>query len=146
VHVVEEPFEDVGEKDAKGRYSYYYSGVILRLVFPTREFRARRYDQTPGEAAFLAIVTTPEATRCPFQEIPYDDTEFREAACYLRDTIGADTVKILLPGGYTAVEFAHFPGVLPSGLDTGEEFHCFQCRALIPQEQNKCPRCGWRWQ
>jgi hypothetical protein len=32
VQVIEEPFEDAGEQDAKGLYDYYYSGVVYRLV------------------------------------------------------------------------------------------------------------------
>lgn len=27
----------------------------------------------------------------------------------------------------------------------GDEFRCFQCRAVIPEGQQRCPTCGWTW-
>ncbi|MDD3374810.1 MAG: hypothetical protein PHY73_03680 [Candidatus Omnitrophica bacterium] len=26
-----------------------------------------------------------------------------------------------------------------------EEFRCFKCKALINQDDEKCPQCGWKW-
>jgi hypothetical protein len=26
-----------------------------------------------------------------------------------------------------------------------DEIKCFQCRATIPREAEKCPQCGWKW-
>jgi hypothetical protein len=146
MQVIEETFEDMSDEVAHGYYDYYYSGAIFRLIFPDREFRARRYNERPGEAHFLSFAATTDGSRRLFQEIPYDDTAFREAALFLRDTAGADTVSVLLPGGYTVVDFARFPGVLPGGLDRGADFHCFRCRNLIPERCDHCPRCGWTWQ
>jgi hypothetical protein len=145
VQVIEEPFEDAGDQDAKGLYDYFYSGVIYRLVFRGREFRARRYDDTPGEAHFLGYSANPGCERGLFHAIPYEDTEFATAATYLRDTVGADTVRILLPSGYVPVDFTQFPGALQGGADMGESFHCFQCRAAIPVGLESCPACGWTW-
>jgi len=133
VEVIEESFEDASEPDAKD--DFYYSGVIYRFVFAERELLARRYDDTPGQAHFGL-----------FEEIPYDDPEFREAALYLRDTVGADTVRILLPGGYVTVDFTQFPGLPGGSTNAGDVFHCFQCRATIPEGQDKCPAYGWTWQ
>jgi hypothetical protein len=145
VQVIEEEFEDAGEQDAKGLYDYYYSGVIYRLVFPDREFRARRYHDTPGEAHFLGSRTS-SGERLLFEAIPYDDPEFAAAAAYLRDAVGADTIRILLPNGYVPVDFARFPSELRAKADMSESFHCFQCRAAIPEGLDKCPACGWTWE
>ncbi len=109
MQVIAEPFEDAGEKDASGFHDYYYSGVVYRLVFPDRELHARRYDDTPGEAHFLAFTAARGGKRCLFETIPYNDPEFAVAAAYLRDTVGADSVRILLPTGYSSVEFTRFP-------------------------------------
>lgn len=79
MQVIEQDFEDAGEQDANGLYNYYYSGVIYRFVFPKCEFHARRYDDTPGEAHFLAYATAPGGERCSFESIPYDRLEFAEA-------------------------------------------------------------------
>jgi hypothetical protein len=141
VQVIEQTFEDAGEKDANGLYDYYYSGVIYRFVFPDREFCARRYDDTPGEAHFLSFATAPGGEGSLFEAIPYEEPEFVLAAAYLRDTVGADTVKILLPVGYVPVD--RFP---QTNADVGELFHCFQCRAAIPDGLDRCPACGWTWQ
>jgi hypothetical protein len=145
VQVIAEEFEDAGEQDAKGLYDYYYSGTIYRLVFPDREFRARRCDDTPGEAHFLASRTS-SGQRLSFKAIPYDDPEFATAAAYLRDTVGVDTVRILLPNGYVPVDFARFPAELRAKADMTQSFHCFQCRAAIPEGLDKCPACGWTWE
>jgi hypothetical protein len=146
VRVVEETFEDAGEQDANGLYDYYYSGVIYRLVFPDREFHARRYDDTPGEAHFLAYSEASEDQRLLFAAIPYDDPEFAAAAGYLRDSVGADTVKILLASGYVLVDFSQFAGERRASSNVTELFHCFQCRAAIPEGLDQCPACGWTWQ
>jgi hypothetical protein len=146
VKVIEQAFEDASEQDSNGWYDYYYSGVIYRLVFPGGEFRARRYDDVPGEAHFLAYGSTPGGERQLFEAIPYDNPEFRAAAAYLRDTVGADTVKILLPSGYVPVDFTQFPGLPQPSADVGELFHCFQCRTAIPEGLDRCPACGWTWQ
>jgi hypothetical protein len=145
MEVIEEPFEDASEPDAKGMHDYYYSGVIYRFVFPEREIRARRNDDMPGEAHSLGYDTVPREIGL-FEAIPYDDPEFREAALYLRDTVGADKVDILLPGGYVPVDFTQFPGSPGASTDAGDLFHCFQCRAAIPEGADKCPACGWTWE
>jgi hypothetical protein len=139
VEVIEEPFEDASEPDA------YYSGVVYRFVFSEREIRAGRDDDRPGEAHFLGL-RYPGDKRGLFEAIPYDNPEFREAALYLRDTVGADTVTILLPGGYVPVDFTQFPGLQEGSTNAGDVFHCFQCRAAIPDGLDKCPKCGWTWQ
>lgn len=143
MQVIEEPFEDAGEQDAKGYYDYYYSGVNYRFVFAGRELHARSYG--PGEAHVLAFTARLGGERCLFEAIPYDIPEFREAALYLRDNV-ADTVSVLLPNGYTPVDFSQFPGLPPARADLVELIHCFQCRAAIPEEHDKCPKCGWSWE
>ena len=144
MQVIEEEFEDAGEQDAQGVYDFYYSGTIYRFVFPARELRARCYSDTPGHADFLGFCRS-EGQRGLFESIPYDDLEFREAAMYLRDKV-ADSVRVLLPNGYAPVDFRRFPGASSSGSNAGELFHCFQCRAVIPQGHEKCPNCGWTWE
>jgi hypothetical protein len=146
VQVIQETFLDAGEQDEKGLYDYYYSGVIYRLSFPDHEFHARRYDDTPGEAHFLSHSTSPGGERRLFEGIPYDDPEFAAAAAYFRDTVGVDTLRILLLSGYVPVEFSQFPGAPKVGPASAESFHCFQCRATIPEGIDRCPACGWTWQ
>jgi hypothetical protein len=145
VEVVQEPFEDAGEQTTNGYDDYYYSGVVYRFLFAERELRARRCDDTPGEAHFLCFVASPDGARCLFEAIPYDDAQFQEAAVYLRDRVGADKVRILLPGGYSPVDFRRFPSS-SANAQTGESLHCFQCRAAIPEDRDRCPKCGWSWQ
>jgi hypothetical protein len=144
VQVIEEAFEDASEPDAKGFFDYYYSGVIYRFIFSKQELKARVYDDTPGTASFLGYTTLPEGERGLFEAIPYDDPEFGLAAAYLRDTVGADRLQVLLPGGYVPVDFNRFPG--SADANSGELFHCFQCRSAIPEGLDKCPKCGWTWE
>jgi hypothetical protein len=139
VQVLEEPFDDeAGE--------YRYCGVVFRFIFGDREFRARRSDNRPGEAHFLGYSFGPNRTRGLFEAIPYDEEEFREAAFYHRDTVGADHVDILLPGGYSRLDFSRFPGSGITDTQSDESIHCFQCRALIPEGNDRCPKCGWTWE
>lgn len=145
MQVIQQAFEDAGQQNADGLYDYYYAGIMYRFVFADREYYARRYQDTPGEAHFLAYAT-PGGARCSFAAIPYDEPEFGTAAAYLRDTVGADRLEILLPSGYVPVDFAQFPGELQASDDAGELLRCLQCRAAIPEAADKCPECGWTWQ
>ena len=139
LQIIEEPFDDVAG-------DYQYCGVVFRFVFGDREFQARRYDDMPGEAHFLCYVLGSGQGRRLFQEIPYGDEEFREAAYYLQDTVGADKVDILLRGGYVRLDFSRFSGSVATGSESGDIIHCFQCRAPIPEGQDHCPKCGWTWE
>ena len=139
MHVVEEPFDDVAGENR-------YSGIVFRFIFDDREFKARQYDDTPGKAHFLGYAIDDGRTRGLFEEeIPYGDKDFREAAYYLRDTVGADNVDILLRGGYRRLDFSQFPGSDKADSQGDDAIHCFQCRARIPEGQNHCPKCGWSW-
>jgi hypothetical protein len=139
MQVVEEPFDDVAGENR-------YVGVVFRFIFGDREFKARQYDNQPGEAHFLGYAIDGGRTRGLFEEeIPYRDEDFRQAAYYLRDTVGADNVDILLRGDYRRLDFSQFPGS-DKGDSQGEIIHCFHCRAPIPEGQNRCPKCGWSWE
>lgn len=144
MQIIEEPFEDIGEPDGAGQYYSHYSGVIYRFIFPEREFRVRLYDQATGEAHFLSYRLIPSHEHGLFESIPYDDPDFTATAFYARDSLGAGTVSILLPGGYVPIDFTRFAG--PPPLHDPELFHCFRCRAAIPAELDRCPACGWTWQ
>jgi hypothetical protein len=95
----------------------------------------------PGEASIFAYAIDGSY----FEEIPYDDAEFREVAYYLRDTVGVDHVNIFMQGGYKRLDFSQFPGSDKADSQI-EIIHCFQCRALIPEGQDRCPKCGWSWE
>src|SRR5262245_38195840 len=104
MQVVEEPFDHMGGE-------YRYSGSYFRFIFSDREFHAKKYDDTPGQASFTGYAIESGQTRGLFEdEVPYRDEEFREAAYYLRDTVGADHVDILVRGVYQRLDFSQFPG------------------------------------
>jgi hypothetical protein len=123
---------------------YRYTGVGFRFIFGDREFHARQYGT--GNAHFLGYAIDGGRTRGLFEdEIPYRDEDFREAAYYLRDTVGADNVDVLLRGGYRRLDFSQFPGSDKADSQS-EIIRCFQCRDRIPEGQNHCPKCGWSWE
>lgn len=146
MNVAKEQFEDVGEKDANGNFEFYYSGEIFRFRFPGREFHARRYDDTPGKASILGVFDIPSRQWSAFANVPYDDPQFCEVALYLRDTIGADSVKaLLISSGYVELEFGRISPSVSDGIESDDALHCFQCRAFIPANKRRCPNCGWTW-
>jgi|SRR5713101_3631461 len=137
MQVVEEPFDDIAGENR-------YSGIVFRFIFGDREFKARQYGT--GNAHFLGYAIDGGRTRGLFEEeIPYRDEDFREAAYYLRDTVGAANVDILLRGGYRRLDFSQFPGSDKADSQS-EIIRCFQCRAAIPEGQNRCPKCGSSWE
>jgi hypothetical protein len=146
VQVIEQTFEDAGEQDANGLWNYYYSGVIYRFIFPELEFQARRYDDEPGQASFLGFAANSGSECHLFEAIPYDDPAFAMAAAYLRNTLGANPVTVLLPNGYFPIDFTRFPVWPQASADALELLRCFQCHAAIPEGMDKCPACGWTWQ
>jgi hypothetical protein len=100
MQVIEERFEDAGERDANGHYDYYYySGIIYRFVFPTLTLVARRYDDTAGEVSFLTSESSSRKSAVMFTEVPYRSTEFREAVAFLRTRGRLESIQVLLCEG-----------------------------------------------
>ena len=97
-----EQFEDVGEADADGFVDYEYRGFIYYFREGGRTLKARRYDDTPSEAAFLCWDEPPGR----FDEIP-DDALFAEAVRYFRSE-GVAELSVLLPGGYRPVRLDRY--------------------------------------
>lgn len=106
MQIIQERFEDAGERDAHGYYDYCYSGVIYRFVFPTRMLVARSYDNDLSNASFLGPKSLQNGTTERFKEIPYRDPEFREAVAYLRQSEGVESVRVLLSHGYVEIDFS----------------------------------------
>jgi hypothetical protein len=105
MRVIRKRFKDAGEPDGEGRYEYYYSGIIYRFVFPGRALVARRYDDATGEASFLGAERLPKRTPMMFTEIPYRESQFRQAVAYLRDKERVESVSVLLSRGYVQIDF-----------------------------------------
>jgi hypothetical protein len=104
MHVIEERFEDAGERDANGHYDYYYSGIIYRFVFPTLTLVARRYDDTAGEVSFLTSENSPRKKAAMFTEVPYRSPEFRKAVAFLRTRERVESIQVLLCEGYVPID------------------------------------------
>lgn len=141
MQVVKEEFEEAGEKDADGHYDYYYAGVKYRFVFPEWEFVGKRYRDTFGLASIVGRTRRSDKQRLPFEDIPYDDPQFREVALYLRDAEGVDFVEVLVRRGYLPLDYSR----LDEEPRDPDDFHCFQCHSLIKRGEDKCSVCGWSW-
>lgn len=87
MEVSEEAFLDCSEPNADGTYDFWYEGTYTVFTFDEgRSLRARRYVDTPTEAALFFGPGGPDE----------DDDETRAAVEWLRHA-GVATVKV--PGG-----------------------------------------------
>jgi hypothetical protein len=105
MRVTRKRFKDASEPDSKGRYEFYYSGIIYRFAFPGCALIARRYDDTAEEAAFLRVEGLPTRTPMLFTRIPYRTSQFRQAVEYLRNRERIKAISVLLSRGYVDVDF-----------------------------------------
>jgi hypothetical protein len=104
MRVTRKRFKDASEPDSRGRYEYYYSGVIYRFVFPDCALVARRYDDAAEEASFLRVEQLPKRTPMTFNKIPYRAAQFRKAVTYLRNRERIKSISVLLPRGYVEID------------------------------------------
>ena len=91
--IEKEHFIDAGEKDAEGYYDYYYEGDTYEIALQDVSYSGRCYIDSPTEFSFLS--KTMDGKRKPFQNIPYDDTNFQECIKYFRDKLGFQDFKVL---------------------------------------------------
>lgn len=85
MHVSEEPFLDRSEPNDDGSYGYWYEGTYLTFAFDDgRSLRARRYVDTPEEAAIFFSDGGPAE----------DDVETSRVVQWLHDA-GVSRVKVL---------------------------------------------------
>jgi len=99
--VKKQRFEDAGEQDEEGRYSFYYAGFYYHFSENEEEFKARRYQDQPEEAHFTGYSVKVQSkcmARYWYGSIPYENRLFAEAVRYLVEHEGVREVNILLEG------------------------------------------------
>ena len=88
--VTKEYVEDLGERDADGRYDYAYRFWIYRFELDGRTYQARVYVDDPDEANVL---------ESGMSRLPQYEDDLRAIGAYLNADAGVRTTLTLSPSG-----------------------------------------------
>jgi hypothetical protein len=107
--VSEERFVDAGDRDAKGFYDYYYSGLILHVAADSIGYKVVCYDDQPGVASFKGTkLKGAGLTLAVDRKHPM----FRAIVDYLASKYGIARVSLYVPktGSFQTIEIANLFG------------------------------------